>query len=271
MAPRGIVAAAAASIFALGLEKAEVEGAESIVPLTFSVIIGTVAFYGLTAPWAARKLGVADQNPQGILFIGASSWAWALAGVLAKRGIRVQLMDTNRSNIRNAVMNGLPATYGNVLSYTDLSDIDLRGIGLIFASTPNDEVNTLVLQSFKGYFETSSMYRLGRGAVKSSDAARSESLGRILFADELGYAELEERLSDGWVMKATNISSEFTFEDYQTLYGSAAVALCTLRDGVLTVSTVDSPASPIAGDTIISLVNPDELFMLRAMTENSLS
>lgn len=271
MAPRGIVAAAAASIFALGLEKAEVEGAESIVPLTFSVIIGTVAFYGLTAPWAARKLGVADQNPQGILFIGASSWARALAGVLAKRGIRVQLMDTNRSNIRNAVMNGLPATYGNVLSYTDLSDIDLRGIGLIFASTPNDEVNTLVLQSFKGYFETSSMYRLGRGAVKSSDAARSESLGRILFADELGYAELEERLNDGWVMKATNISSEFTFEDYQTLYGSAAVALCTLREGVLTVSTVDSPASPVAGDTIISLVNPDELFMLRAMTENTLS
>jgi len=267
MAPRGIVAAAAASIFALGLEKAGVEGFETIVPLTFSVIIGTVAFYGLTAPWAARLLGVADPNPQGVLFVGASGWARGLAGVLTKRGIPVQLIDTNRTNIRIAVMNGLPATQGNVLSMGDLTEIDLRGIGRVFATTPNDEVNTLVLQSFKGYFESSSMFRLSRKAAKSTDNGHSDSSGRVLFDNGLGYSELEDRLQDGWVIKATNISNEFSFEDYQTLYGSAAVALCTLRDDAMVVSTVDAPASPIAGDTIISLVNPDELFMLRSMAE----
>ncbi|MBL4810006.1 MAG: sodium:proton antiporter [Phycisphaerales bacterium] len=267
MAPRGIVAAAAASIFALGLEKAGVEGFETIVPLTFSVIIGTVAFYGLTAPWAARRLGVADTNPQGVLFVGAGGWARALAGVLSKRGVRVHLIDTNRSNIRMAVMNGLPATQGNVLSMSDLTEIDLRGIGRVFATTPNDEVNTLVLQSFKGYFETSSMFRLSPKVTKSSESGHSDSSGRVLFNNGLGYSELEDRLQDGWVIKATNISTEFSFEDYQTLYGSAAVALCTLRDNVMIVSTVDAPASPIAGDTIISLVNPDELFMLRSMNE----
>jgi sodium/hydrogen exchanger family protein/TrkA family protein len=268
MAPRGIVAAAAASIFALGLEKAEIEGFETIVPLTFSVIIGTVAFYGLTAPWAARKLGVSDPNPQGVLFIGASGWVRGLALVLQKRGIRVHLIDTNRSNIRHAVMNGLPATYGNVLTMGDLTDIDLRGIGRVFANTPNDEVNTLVLQSFKGYFDSSSMYRLTRKVTKSSEAGKAEGMGRILFDEDLGYSDLEDHLHDGWVIKATNISNEFSFEDYKTLYGSSAVALCTMRDGVMSVCTVDSPAAPVAGDTIISLVNPDELFMLRAMNEN---
>ena len=268
MAPRGIVAAAAASIFALGLEKAEIEGYESLVPLTFSVIIGTVAFYGLTAPWAARKLGVSDTNPQGVLFIGASGWVRGLALVLKKRGIRVHLIDTNRMNIRDAMMEGLPAIYGNVLTMGDLSDLDLRGVGRVFATTPNDEVNTLVLQSFKGYFESSSMYRLSRKTTKPTEGGKSEGIGRVLFDDEIGYTDLEDHLHDGWVIKATNISSEFSFEDYKTLYGSAAVALCTLREGIMTVSTVDSPAAPIAGDTIISLVNPDELFMLRAMNED---
>ena len=267
MAPRGIVAAAAASIFALGLEKAGVEGHETIVPLTFLVIIGTVAFYGLAAPWAARRLGVSDPNPQGVLFVGASGWVRALAGVLAERGIRVQLIDTNRANIRVAVMGGLPASHGNVLAMGDLTEIDLRGVGRVFATTPNDEVNTLVLQSFKGYFESSSLYRLTRKVGKTGDAGHSETGGRVLFGDDMAHTDLEERLHDGWVIKATNISNEFTFEDYQVLYGSAAVALCTLRDGVMLVSTVDSPASPVAGDTVIALVNPDELFMLRAMTE----
>lgn len=270
MAPRGIVAAAGASIFALGLEKAGVEGYETIVPLTFTVIIGTVAFYGITAPWAARALGVSDPNPQGIVFVGASSWVRALAGVLTKHGIRVYLVDTNRANIRRAVMSGLPATHANILSMNDITDLDLRGIGRVFAATPNDEVNTLVLQAFKGYFDTSKMYRLSRvisKVTKAPDSGHSDSAGRVLFGEDLGYSELEDHLEDGWVIKATNISNEFTFEDYQTLYGSSAVALCTLRDGVMSVSTVDAPASPIAGDTIISLVNPDELFMLRTMNE----
>jgi len=273
MAPRGIVAAAAASIFALGLEKAGVEGFETIVPLTFSVIIGTVAFYGLVAPVAARLLGVADPNPQGVLFIGASEWARALSGVLVKHGIHVQLVDTNRANIRHAVMNGLPAINANILAMSDFSEIDLRGVGRVFGATPNDEVNMLVLQVFKGYFDSSSLYRLtqttrpGKKKKEASGEEKSNTRGRVLFDDGLGHQAFEDHLHDGWVIKATNISNEFSFGNYKILYGSSAIPLCTIREGTLIVSTVDSPASPVAGDTIISLVNPEELFMFRAMGE----
>ena len=49
MAPRGIVAAAVSSVFALRLRAAHVAGAEKLVPLVFVVIVGTVVVYGLAA------------------------------------------------------------------------------------------------------------------------------------------------------------------------------------------------------------------------------
>lgn len=66
IAPRGIVAAAVSSLFALKLE-GKVANAELLVPLTFVVIIGTVLIHGLTAPWLARRLGLSSSGDQGVL------------------------------------------------------------------------------------------------------------------------------------------------------------------------------------------------------------
>jgi len=265
IAPRGIVAAAAAAIFSLGLESRDMSGGDELVPLTFSVIIGTVAFYGLTTPWAAKILGVADQNPQGVLFIGAPSWVRSIARVLTDRGIKVLLIDTNRQNIRDARMDHLPAIQDNVLTIGDIAQIDLRGIGRVFATTPNDEVNTLALQRFKGFFESSHLFQLPTRRIKKpSDDSSTESRWRTLFRDDASFSGLESKIEDGWVVKATTISEEFTFESYQTLYGSAAMPLFKISpSGVMSISTVDKPVEPGSGDTIISLVNPEELFVIR--------
>ena len=58
MDPRGIVAAATASTFSAGLVAQHVGGASKILPVTFLVIVVTVAVYGLTAVPVARRLGV---------------------------------------------------------------------------------------------------------------------------------------------------------------------------------------------------------------------
>jgi len=267
LAPRGIVAAAAAAIFSLGLEThtEHLSGGENLVPITFAVIIGTVAFYGLTTPWAAKLLGVADQNPQGIIFIGAPSWARSIAKVLSARGIKVLLVDTNRQNVRDARMDHLPALQENILTLGDTSQLDLRGIGRVFATTPNDEVNTLALQRFKGIFESSNLYQLpSRRAKKNHDDTTSDRRWRVLFDHNADYGGLESRIHNGWVVKATTISDEFTYEDYHTLYGSTAIPLFTISSGgTLTVSTIDKPVEPDPGDTIIALVNPEELFVIR--------
>lgn len=63
MMPRGIVAAATASTFQLGLHEAHIPDAEMLVPATFLVIAATVVVYGLTARPLALRLGVAERGP----------------------------------------------------------------------------------------------------------------------------------------------------------------------------------------------------------------
>jgi len=58
VAPRGIVAASLASLFAVSLTKQGINGGDSIKALVFLTIIMTVFFQGLTAPWLASLLNL---------------------------------------------------------------------------------------------------------------------------------------------------------------------------------------------------------------------
>ena len=60
MAPRGIVTAAVASLFALQLDEAGMEGAGPLKGLVFLTILMTVCLQGLTAPWLARRLHLVE-------------------------------------------------------------------------------------------------------------------------------------------------------------------------------------------------------------------
>ena len=58
IAPRGIVTAAVASLFALELEAAGIAGAGALKGLVFLAILLTVGIQGFTAPWLAGRLGL---------------------------------------------------------------------------------------------------------------------------------------------------------------------------------------------------------------------
>ena len=64
LAPRGIVTAAVASLFAIRLEQAGVLGAGRLQGLVFLTILMTVGFQGLTAQPLAKVLGLIDQTPE---------------------------------------------------------------------------------------------------------------------------------------------------------------------------------------------------------------
>ena len=97
--PRGIVAAVVASLFALEIEqlakaddatlliKSLAEQANQLVPLTFLVIVGTVAVYGLTISPLARWLQVAKPDRGGILFAGAERSVREIAKAVACRRV----------------------------------------------------------------------------------------------------------------------------------------------------------------------------------------
>ena len=177
LAPRGIVAAAVASVFTIELLHAAEDGllppgfeqqARLLAPLTFAVIVGTVAFYGLATAPLARKLGLAQARPQGILFVGADAWVRAVAKAVYNQGIPVLLVDTNPQQISRARMDGLPTALGNVLSETVGERLDLSGIGRLFAVTPNDEINSLAAIEYAHIFGRSEIYQLAPWESRST-------------------------------------------------------------------------------------------------------
>lgn len=261
MAPRGIVAAAVASIFALRLEEAGYPDAGVLVPITFMTIIGTVAIYGLSSPWVAQRLGVADRNPQGILFVGAAPWVRSLAKVLSERGYATRLIDNNRGNITAARMAGLPAFHGSALGEHLLDDLDLGGIGRLFAMTPNDWVNALACQRFNRIFGVNHCYQLPPRIESGKQSAQHKHLhGRWLFAENANYPTLGERFARGGKVKATRITDEFTLDDFYEHNGKDAIPLMMISEqGSLQPLTPRDKLDPQPGQTIVALVNvPDE-------------
>ena len=64
MAPRGIVAAATSSTFALGLTQAGVGGgAENLIPITFIVIVATALIYGLSGGPGGTRARSREHRP----------------------------------------------------------------------------------------------------------------------------------------------------------------------------------------------------------------
>jgi NhaP-type Na+/H+ or K+/H+ antiporter len=64
MDPRGIVAASTAATFSAPLVALGLGGAEKLLPVTFLVIVGTVAIYGLGATPLARALKLQEPKPE---------------------------------------------------------------------------------------------------------------------------------------------------------------------------------------------------------------
>jgi len=259
MAPRGIVAAAVASVFALRLERQGVEGAGLLVQITFVTIIATVTIYGLTSLWLARRLNVAQANPQGILMIGAHPFARELAAALKREGFHCVLLDSNRDNTRAARMAGLSTYTGGVMDDHTLDRLDLGGTGRIFAMTPNPWVNILAVRRFERIYGRAACYRLAPPAGSPSHSDRPDAHGRTLFGKEQSYVELSRRLARGQTVKVTRLTEEFDYEAYRARYGeSAQMLLIVTASGTLEPVTTAPRNPPEKGQRIVALVDPDE-------------
>jgi len=260
MAPRGIVAAAVASVFEPRLEQVGYRDAHLLVPITFLVIIGTVAIYGLTSPLVARRLGVADANPQGVLLVGAHGWVRALASVLQTKGFRVLLVDSNRAHVAAARMAGLPTYAGSILAEYAIAEMSLGGLGRILAVTPNDWVNTLAVQRFRSVFGRAECYQLPpQDESRGKQRLHKHLHGRWLFAEGVTDVVLEQRFAAGATIKATPLSAEFDYAAFQSLYGESAVPMLVITEGGrLNVIAADQTPKPLPGQTVISLVQEPE-------------
>ena len=261
VAPRGIVAAAVASIFSLRLAEQEIRDADSLVAVTFIAIVGTILVYGLASAVLARELGLSRSNPQGVLIVGAHPWARKLAAVLRERGFAATLVDSNWRNVSDGRMEGLTVHWGSALSDFEPGAIDLGELGQLLALTPNDGVNALAAQHFSEVFGRARIYQLAprdsREAVRELIAEHLR--GRTLWREELTFTRLQDLFDSGAVIKATNISEAFSYEHFVSRYGDGAVSLFVItRRGELVVPAADTTVTPSPGDVLVSLVMPME-------------
>jgi len=258
LAPRGIVAAAVASLFALRLQMDGSPDAALFTPLAFLVVLGTVVVSGLSIGPLAQHLGLADSAARGILIVGASPVARMLARALKEDEVETLLVDTNRENVARARLEGLDAVWGDVLDDAVQSRLLLSDLRTLLALTSNDEVNTLACLALRGDFGSDAVWQLA--PVQNPKASiRREIGGRELFGPELGFARLFDLARLGGVVKRTKITAEFDLEDFRATYRDEAIPLLKLdRQGVPEPVEATSPLEVSAGEVLYSLVPSKE-------------
>lgn len=275
LAPRGIVAAAVASIFALEFSHAAhdhkvdeliAKQADQLVPVTFIVIIGTVLIYGLLAVPLARTLGVAAKSTRGVLFAGADKWTRMLAKALHQDGHPVLLLDTKYEKIAAAKMEGLAAIRANILSEFAEENLELTGIGQLIAATPNDEINTMAAQEFGHLFGKANCWQL---TPYDSDGHHSKAVdhrqrARLCFLNGPKFRDLEATALRGAVIKNTLLTEKFTLADFIEKHGPSVCVLFMNHPekGLMPVGSEADAASIPTGTTIYALV-PEEALLAK--------
>jgi Trk K+ transport system NAD-binding subunit len=255
MAPRGVVAASVASVFAIELIDAGMAGADQIVPTIFAVIIGTVTVYGLTAAPLAKRLGLARPEALGFLIVGAGALARMIAKVLREEGFEVVMVDTNNENIAAARLEGLATFPGSVNSEQLLERIQLSGVGKLLALTPSDTVNALAASRFAKLFGRAAVYQVATHVGPENPKAKvaAEQRGRTLFGNETTFERMADRVEAGGVVKRTKLTEQFTMEQFRAANPGAVLLFVAEATGAIAPVTADAPTVARPGQTVIWL------------------
>ncbi len=258
LAPRGIVAAAIASIFAEQLSQTGMPGAEAVVPVTFFVIIGTVLFYSLFSPALAYLLGLSKKDPNGILIVGAQSWVLEIAEVLKTAGAEIELVDTNWFHVTRARQRGFRCHYGSVLSDELPESLEMTQFATLLAMTQNDEANSLPAESFGHVLGHENVYQLtpqvSKGNAINDSTSKEHLKGRLLFSPDVNYERLQQLFRAGYEAKATKLTKEFSFQDFKKKHESSALLFIVRGDGKIVPLIEDTPRNFDAEIVIIALV-----------------
>ena len=245
MAPRGIVAAATASTFGATLVTHHVGGASKILPVTFLVIVLTVAIYGLTAVPVARRLGVTRPARSRPLLIGGDPWVIDLAHAFCAAGLEVLLWassDAQRAEIEHA---GLEVAPGERLAAAIAQGADVEGVTAVLLLTDEDDYNALAATIVAGNSDIP-VYRV---APSQSGVVSSTTAGEALFTPILTHPALTARHAAGATF-TTQASDGGTPQASDLLFRVNS-------DGTLIPVTPSSPPNPQPGDTLV-LLGPEK-------------
>ena len=276
IAPRGIVAAAVGSVFALSMIEKGIPDAEKMVPLIFTVIIVTVVLQSLTATPFAKFLGVRQPSPNTLLIIGANHVARAIAKGLQEQSISVHLSDPAWENCKMARMDGLQCYYGNPQSEHAERYLPMTQLSKVLALSPNRHHNALGVQYFSHLLNEQSVFSL-RSSTNHAKANKDSAtfLSRqILFGEQGSYAKLSSLIAKGGKVSATKLTEEFNWQKYLDV-NKEALPLFNITENTKDeevaeiqpfLNEQDTP--PKEGDKIIALQPPKMTVLKESYLQN---
>jgi NhaP-type Na+/H+ or K+/H+ antiporter len=182
VAPRGVVAAAVASLAAGFLEESGIPGGAEIRALVFLTIAFTVVVQGGTGALVARLLGVRAPGRETVAILGAEELGLALGEILRQGGGEVIFADINPGHCRAAQERGFPVVYGNILELRTLARLRLERARAVIGLTANNQVNSHFAGEARDEFGVRERYvavNPGSSEVASRIVEKQES--RVLF------------------------------------------------------------------------------------------
>lgn len=180
--PRGVVAAAIASLAAGFLQENGVEGATSIRALVFLTIAVTVILQGGTAPLVARLLGVRAPGREILVVLGAEELGFAFAEAVGGSKEGVLFVDSNPLHCRAAEAQGYRVLWGNALEERTVARLRLERAWAVVGLTPNNQVNHHFAGEAKdGYGVPGCYAAIGRESSEVATRVVHKQEGRVLF------------------------------------------------------------------------------------------
>lgn len=263
LAPRGIVAASVASLFALTLTEAGFAEGQRLLAIAFLTIALTVTIQGLTAATVARLLGLHSMAGRRVIVVGAGPLGLGIGQALARLQRPVVLVDRNRVLVERAREIGLEAIEGNALDEATLAAAGAEEAETVVSVTTNSEVNALATHLAHDAFGVARAYpALGSPSRGAGPALLQRVGGRLAFGRPVDVRALEVALDAGtahvvhYVVPAP--SRPRSGPQYQCSdLPDAIVAIARAREGSVEVVTPQLTWQPGDELVVVSVLDED--------------
>lgn len=255
--PRGVVMVAVSGLFGAKLVDAGIADGATLAPLAFIIVLATVIIHGFTLAPLARRLGLSGPERPGLLIVGGSPFAVALAQALEKAGVDTLIADTNRQHLAPARHAGLQTYYGDILGEAAEHQVEFIAYPVVLAASDNDAYNTLVATDLGPDLGRDAVWQISREKDRSRHALPAQ-LGGQRLAGRPTFEAVNQRLAEGWTLRSTRLSDEYDLDDWQADRPGAEPFAVVTRAGILRFAGPDQPVAVQAGDWITAFLPPEQ-------------
>lgn len=214
VAPRGIVSASVASLFAILLTQRGVNGGEAIKALVFLTIIMTVVCQGLTAGWIAKWLQITSKDATGAVIVGCNPLSLLIARLFQEREETVVMIDTDPKRCEQAEAQNLRVIASSALDSGVLEEAGLASMGTFLAMTSNGEVNFVLAQRAAEEFNPPRVLAVFPRDPQATTSTNENQVNQA-FIPDLPIKTWNEYVNDGRVKLGTTTLNESDFEAQQ--------------------------------------------------------